>query len=60
VGNSTNHRFDLEALEPRLLLSADGLGAGMPHAVEEAVRVVPEVVVEVETNKELRRVGLVE
>ncbi len=51
--NSTNHnRFDLESLEPRLLLSADGLGVGALHdsAQDELER--PLAVVEVAAGYE--------
>ena len=46
--NLTNHRrFDLESLEPRLLLSADGLGVGAWQNQAEDNPDQPQVVLEV-------------
>src|SRR5687767_2231384 len=63
VGNPVHRRYDLESLEPRLLLSADGLGVGMVHVTDDDFLAKHEVVVEVVEDirvKELRKAGVLE
>ena len=49
----TNHRrFDLESLEPRLLLSADGFGVGALQNQADDVLAQPQAVLEVAENFE--------
>src|SRR5688572_21804937 len=63
VGNPVHRRYDLESLEPRLLLSADGLGVGMVHETDDDFLAKHEVVLEVVEDikaKELRKAGVLE
>ena len=53
MSHSDHRRFDLESLEQRLLLSADGFGVGMQDDLLRA----PEMVVEVEAGVQTRVAG---